>query len=87
MKALDRGLVYVAAPQLLACTLLPKVLGAFAQAYPQIEVVLRDVASDSVLPRLRGGDVDIALGGERAGLQDIESELLFELPLHAVTQP
>ena len=38
IKALKRGVVRVAAPQLMACTLLPEVISAFARDFPNITV-------------------------------------------------
>src|SRR5574338_622948 len=36
LKALKKGLARVAAPQLMACTLLPEVIGSFHGAFPEI---------------------------------------------------
>src|SRR5262249_4818991 len=39
-KALKKGMVRVAAPQMLSCTLLPEVIAAYREAYPGVQVQL-----------------------------------------------
>ena len=84
IKALKRGVVRVAAPQLMACTLLPEVISAFARDFPNITVRLTDCAVESVTSRVFSGEVDLGIGPERDPNSDIDATLLFELPFHAV---
>ena len=87
IKALKRGVVRVAAPQLMACTLLPEVISAFARDFPNITVRLTDCAVESVMARVFSGEVDIGIGPEREANSDIAAEQLFSLPFMAVMPP
>lgn len=84
IKALKRGVVRIAAPQLMACTLLPDVIAAFARDHPDITIRLIDCAVESVTSRVFSGEVDLGVGPERDPNSDIDAALLFELPFHAV---
>jgi DNA-binding transcriptional LysR family regulator len=84
IKALRTGLVRVSVPQLMACTLMPQVMSAFARKHPQVELLLADAESDAVLPKVRSGEVDLAVGAEREEVPDITTQLLFEIPYVAV---
>ncbi|MDO4682423.1 MAG: LysR family transcriptional regulator [Lautropia sp.] len=84
LKALKKGVVRVAAPQLMASTLLPEVIAGFRQLFPDIEIRLLDCAVEGVTTRVLSGDVDIGVGPERELHSDLDSTLLFELPFHVV---
>lgn len=84
IKALKQGVVRIAAPQLMACTLLPDVIAAFAHDYPNITIRLTDCAVESVTSRVFSGEVDLGVGPERDPNSDIDAALLFALPFHAV---
>jgi len=83
-KALRKGVVRVAAPQMMACTLLPQVMAAYRAAHPGIQVLLVDCPVDNVAQRVFSGEVDIGIGPERDALPDIGTQLLFEMPFVAV---
>ncbi|GGY78177.1 LysR family transcriptional regulator [Pseudoduganella plicata] len=83
-KALRKGVVRVAAPQMMACTLLPHVIAAYRLEQPDIQVLLVDCPVDNVAQRVFSGEVDIGVGPERDALPDIGTQLLFELPFVAV---
>ena len=83
-KALRKGIVRVAAPQMMACTLLPQVMAAYRAQYPDIQVLLVDCPVDNVAQRVFSGEVDIGIGPERDALPDIGTQLLFEMPFVAV---
>ena len=87
LKALKKGVVRIAAPQLMACTLLPEVIAAFRQEHPQVQVRLADCAVDSVLARVASGEVDFGVGPERPTGSDITAQPLFELPFMIVFPP
>lgn len=87
LKALRKGLVRVAAPQLMACTLLPEVIATFRRSHPGIEVKLVDCAVESVTSRVFSGEVDLGVGPERDPNSEIDATVLFELPFHAVCPP
>ncbi len=86
-KALRKGVVRVAAPQMMACTLLPQVMAAYRAEHPGVQVLLVDCAVDNVAQRVASGEVDVGIGPERDALPDIGSQLLFEMPFVAVCPP
>ena len=83
LKDLERGLVRVAVPQLLASTWLPPMLAGFRQQHPQIELRLLDSTVETVVSRVFAGEVDFGIGPEREPNSDIEATLLFEVPFLA----
>ncbi|TAH40952.1 MAG: LysR family transcriptional regulator [Betaproteobacteria bacterium] len=87
LKALKTGVVRVAAPQLMACTLLPEVIAAFGKDFPNVHIRLIDCAVESVASRVFSGEVDFGVGPERDPNSDIDAMPLFELPFHAVFPP
>ncbi|MFT3804032.1 MAG: LysR substrate-binding domain-containing protein [Burkholderiaceae bacterium] len=87
IKALKSGVVRIAAPQLMACTLLTDVVGSFSKRHPEVDVRLSDSIVDDVLPRVQSGEVDFGIGPERPGSQDIATHLLFDMPFVAVLPP
>lgn len=80
IKALKRGVVRLAAPQLLACTVLPQAMAAFAQQCPDIEVRLQDTMVESVVARVQSAEVDFGVGPERNYAPELQTVPLFELP-------
>lgn len=84
LKALKKGVVRVAAPQLMACTLLPEVIAAYRARHPEVDIRLIDCAVESVTSRVFSGEVDFGVGPERDPSSDIDAASLFELPFHAV---
>lgn len=81
---LKKGVVRVAAPQLMSCTLLPEVIASYRAAYPEIEVRLADCAVEQVTGRLFSGEVDVGIGPERDAASQIEAAVLFEMPFAVV---
>ena len=84
MKALKRGLVRIAAPQLMSASVLPEVIAGFKREYPDIEIRLLDCMVEHVLPKVHSGEVDFAVGPERESSADIEAKTLFEIPFVVV---
>lgn len=84
LKALRRGVVRVAAPQLMACTLMPEVIAAYRSAHPGIQVRLSDCAVDGVLARVAAGEADFGIGPERGASAEVSGQTLFELPFMVV---
>ena len=84
LKALRRGVVRVAAPQLMACTLMPEVIAAYRSAHPGIQVRLSDCAVDGVLSRVAAGEADFGIGPERGASAEVSGQTLFELPFMVV---
>ncbi len=77
---LKKGVVRIAAPQLMSCTLLPEVIAGYRAAYPDISVKLVDCAVESVGSRVLSGEVDVAVGPEREPSSQIDAAVLFEMP-------
>jgi DNA-binding transcriptional LysR family regulator len=84
LKALKKGVVRVAAPQLMSCTLLPEVIAAFRQTHPDIQVRLADCMVESVQARVGSGEVDFGIGPERDPVAGIAAQTLFEMPFQLV---
>lgn len=83
-QALKTGVVRVAAPQLMASTLLPEIVAAYSVQRPAIRVELVDCAVESVMSRVFSGEVDFGIGPERDPNSDITATTLFEGPLRVV---
>ncbi|UVW27615.1 LysR family transcriptional regulator [Massilia sp. H6] len=81
---LKKGIVRIAAPQLLSCTLLPGVIAAYRQAWPDIEVHLGDTGVESVIARVLSGEADFGIGPEREPAPPLDARLLFEMPFALV---
>lgn len=87
LKSLKTGLVRIAAPQLMASTLLPEVIAAYSAAHPGIRIQLVDCLVESVMSRVFSGEVDFGIGPERDPNSDISATPLFEGPFMAVFPP
>ncbi|MCA1854985.1 LysR family transcriptional regulator [Massilia oculi] len=81
---LKKGIVRIAAPQLLSCTLMPEAIAAFRKDYPEIEVRLGDTAVESVIARVLSGEADFGVGPEREPAPPLDARLLFEMPFALV---
>ena len=84
IKALKRGVVRLAAPQLLSCSVLPDVMAGFAQEHPEIEVRLADCMVETVQTKVRSGEVDFGVGPERESTADVVATPLFQMPFVVV---
>lgn len=87
LRNLRKGRVRIAAPQLLASSLLPAAMAAFRRAHPEIDVQLIDCAVDSVPTRVLSGEVDLGVGPERGPGAEIREEPLFEQPFMVAVPP
>ncbi len=81
---LKKGIVRIAAPQLLSCTLLPGVIAAYRKAYPDIEVRLGDTGVESVIARVLSGEADFGVGPEREPAPPLDAQELFDMPFALV---
>ena len=81
---LKKGIVRIAAPQLLSCTLLPPAIAAYRARHPDIEVRLGDTAVESVIARVLSGEADFGIGPEREPAPPLDARLLFEMPFALV---
>jgi len=87
LKRLRRGIVRIAAPQLLASTLIPEVIAGFRREYPDVQIHLQDCAVENAITQALRGEVDIGVGPHREGLTELAAEPLFNLPFMAVFPP
>lgn len=87
LKSLKTGLIRIAAPQLMAATLLPEVIAAYGLAHPDIRIKLVDCLVESVTARVFSGEVDFGIGPERDPNSDITATPLFDGPFMAVFPP
>lgn len=81
---LKKGIVRIAAPQLLSCTLMPQAIAAYRALHPDIEVRLGDTAVESVIARVLSGEADFGIGPEREPAPPLDAQLLFEMPFALV---
>jgi len=82
LKELRRGLVRVAAPETLSCTLLPELIQDYGERHPGIDIRFEDVPIEQVLDGLLRGSVDIGFGPEGVLVDDaIEVHMIRVDPL------
>jgi DNA-binding transcriptional LysR family regulator len=84
---LKKGIVRVAVPQLMACTLMPAVIAAWKQRYPEVKVSLADSPVESVTARVLSGESDLGIGPERGAAGQLETRELMEMAFEAVVPP
>jgi DNA-binding transcriptional LysR family regulator len=70
MKELRRGLVRVAAPETLSCTLMPELISMYGGAHPDVDVRFEDVPIEQVLAGLQDGRADIGFGPARVATDE-----------------
>ncbi|HEY4985806.1 MAG TPA: LysR substrate-binding domain-containing protein [Bradyrhizobium sp.] len=88
LKELRRGLVRVAAPETLSCTLLPALIAAYRNSYPGVDVRFDDVPIQQVLAGLQNGSTDIGFGP--AGViadEALEALMICADPLWVALRP
>jgi DNA-binding transcriptional LysR family regulator len=81
---LKKGVVRIAAPQLMACTLLPQVIAAWRAQHPAVEVRLADTEVEGVVKRVLSGEADLGIGPERTPAPPLQARQLFEMPFALV---
>lgn len=74
------GLVRVGAPLVLASSALPAAIQDYNKQRPKVVVRVRDIPVDRLVDSVASGDVDIAIGPDRATGADVEAQALFESP-------
>ncbi len=77
------GTLRVAAPQLMACTLMPRLISQWLAEYPGITVKLHDTLPERLLSVLRDGEVELAIGPDRfPTARDVDdTREISEIPL------
>jgi DNA-binding transcriptional LysR family regulator len=72
------GVLRIGAPLVLACTALPEAIKEFQKERPRVVVRVRDLAVDQLVDSVAAGDVDLAVGPDRATGDGVLSEPLFD---------
>jgi DNA-binding transcriptional LysR family regulator len=72
-----KGLLRLAAPQLMACTLIPPVIAGFTAAFPDVDVKLYDTPPDQMLGAVTAGQVEVAVGPDGDAEQALEKRPLL----------
>jgi DNA-binding transcriptional LysR family regulator len=67
-----------------ASALMPSVLARFRTAHPDIEIDMRDVAADDLVPRLTATDAEFAIGSVEGEFDDMTVETLTRGRLSAI---
>jgi DNA-binding transcriptional LysR family regulator len=74
------GVVRVGAPLVLAATALPAAMKAYQAERPRVAVRIRDLPVDGLVAAVAAGDVDLAIGPDRAPGSEVQAEALFDSP-------
>lgn len=74
------GLVRVGAPLVLASSALPPAIQEYTKQRPKVVIRIRDTPVDRLVESVSAGDVDIAVGPDRATGADVAAQPLFESP-------
>jgi DNA-binding transcriptional LysR family regulator len=72
------GVVRIGAPLVLASVVLPRAIREYAQMRPKVVIRIRDVAVDALVGTVASGDVDLAIGPDRASEDEVVAEPLFD---------
>lgn len=80
LKEMRRGVVCIAAPEVLSCTLLPELIAKFGERYPNIDVKFIDVPIESVFARLENGEIDLGIAPSVDTGQDLNMHPLVRSP-------
>jgi DNA-binding transcriptional LysR family regulator len=81
---LRKGVVRIAAPQLMCCTLVPEAVAAYRAGQPDIDVRVADSPVENVIARVLSGESDFGIGPEREPVPQLEARELFEMPFSLV---
>jgi DNA-binding transcriptional LysR family regulator len=84
LVAKRRGRVTVAAPPVLAASLLPAAMARFKAAHPGVTLKLLDVLTGQILEAVRSGEADFGVGTFRKSEPDVQLDTLYEDRLVAV---
>lgn len=88
LKELRRGLVRVAAPETLSCTLLPELIAMYNGSHPNVDVRFDDVPIEEVLSGLLNGSTDVGFGPATSFSDDaVERHDLWSDPLWVALHP
>jgi DNA-binding transcriptional LysR family regulator len=74
------GVVRVAAPMIIASTVLPAAIKSYAELRPKVVVRIRDAAVDHVVDMVANAEVDLAVGSDQTVGDEVVCEDLFRIP-------
>ncbi|MGD9943318.1 MAG: LysR family transcriptional regulator [Burkholderiaceae bacterium] len=77
LKEMRRGIVRIAAPEVLSCTLVPQAMASFRDRYPQVQLHFYDGPVEEVLARTRRGEVDLGIVTAPVDDAELSSSLLM----------
>ncbi|MEJ7686139.1 MAG: LysR substrate-binding domain-containing protein [Variovorax sp.] len=66
LREQKKGVLRLAAPQLMACTLMPRVIAAYSARHPEVDVRLTDTLPEHLLAGLLSGEAELAVGQDVA---------------------
>lgn len=84
LKQLRSGTVRLAAPQLMASTLIPAVVAEFSRTHPQVAVRLVDCAVEDVIASVARNEVDFGVGPQRSTAAAVSATPLMAPPFVVV---
>lgn len=88
LKELRRGVVRVAAPETLSCTLMPELIAGYNASHPAVDVRFEDVPIERVLAGLEDGSWDIGFGpASVAAAESLDVRVLWSDPLQVALRP
>jgi DNA-binding transcriptional LysR family regulator len=87
LGARKKGIVRLAAPQLIASAVLPGVIAAYREQFPGIEVRLTDTLPEHLLDGVISGAADLAFGHEMPHDDSVEGTVFLEDPFCLVCRP
>lgn len=74
------GVVRIGAPMVLASAVLPAAIKAFCETRPKVVIRIRDTPVDGLVDKVVSGDLDLAVGPDRSGIEHVESMPVFDSP-------
>jgi DNA-binding transcriptional LysR family regulator len=74
------GLVRIAAPMVIASTILPPLIRDYTLERPKLVVRIRDAAVEQLTDVVASGEVDLAIGPDRPGSDEVLRTSLFSSP-------
>lgn len=72
------GILRIGVPLVLACTAVPEAIREFQRQRPRVMIRIRDVPVDKLVDSVAAGDVDIAVGPDRATDANVTRQALFD---------
>ncbi|HSV81757.1 MAG TPA: LysR family transcriptional regulator [Ramlibacter sp.] len=76
-----RNRVVVAATPMLAATFMPTIIQSYAQRFPDVEIVLKDMPFESLLKAIGEGQADIAVSAVDGDYDNLQFQALAEEPV------